>query len=132
MLQWCRKIFNLSLSHAEEPADPVVAAGRAEAAAKLTANHEIIMDDILNNSGIVRNRTSLYGGTIFAVNGYPPIPSPAVVKAVDYSLRRVATYLLTGRCSPLWSSLSCTGVLYKFIEGQMMQYAQSAVQSSTT
>lgn len=90
----------------EEPKDPIVAAGRAEAAAKVTANHEVIIDDILNNSGIVRNRTSLYGGTIFAVNGYPPIPSPAVVKAVDYTLRRVATYLLTGERSAV-CPLSC-------------------------
>eukprot|EP00884_Botryococcus_braunii_P008653 jgi/Botrbrau1/1778/Bobra.0217s0033.1 len=91
-----RKIFNMTLGHVEQPSDPTVVEARMEAAAKITANHEVIVDDILENSGIVRSRTSLYGGTIFAVNGYPPSPSPAVVKAVDYSLRRIASYLLTG------------------------------------
>ena len=45
----------------------------------------------------VQVRTSQYGGTQLAVNGYALAPGPALVKAVDHALRRVCHQLITGR-----------------------------------
>ncbi len=45
----------------------------------------------------IQVRSSQYGGTLRAMNGYPSIPGPALVDAVDHALRRVCFYLVEGK-----------------------------------
>lgn len=47
-------------------------------------------------------RSSQYGGTLRALNGYPSIPGPALVDAVDHALRRVCYYLVEGEACSLY------------------------------
>jgi hypothetical protein len=73
---------------------------RREAAAKLCKNHDVVLSDILERSGMYRHRTSQYGGTLSAPNGNPPQPSYAFRQAVDHALRRLGHYLVTGYVGP--------------------------------
>ncbi|KAK9829557.1 hypothetical protein WJX72_006479 [[Myrmecia] bisecta] len=94
-----RKYFGLSMAAPVELEEPVRTA-RQEAAAKITRNREAINMDIMKNTGIVRGRTSSYGGTLSTVNGYASQPSAAMAAAVDHALRRVCNYLIHGSPGP--------------------------------
>lgn len=45
---------------------------------------------------VMQVRSSQYGGTIRAFNGYPSAPGPALLDAVDHALRRVCHFLIEG------------------------------------
>jgi len=44
----------------------------------------------------LQERSSQYGGSLRALNGYPISPGPALVDAVDHALRRVCHHLING------------------------------------
>uniref|UniRef100_A0A383VDH2 GST N-terminal domain-containing protein n=1 Tax=Tetradesmus obliquus TaxID=3088 RepID=A0A383VDH2_TETOB len=75
------------------------AAASAEAAAKIKANKEAIVDDILQKSGIAR-RGRRSGSTYVSINGNKSQVSPAVRNAVTFHLDRLTTLLLTGSAGP--------------------------------
>ncbi|KAK9821450.1 hypothetical protein WJX81_000353 [Elliptochloris bilobata] len=77
-----------------------VACSRREAAQKLASGRLGISNDILEKSGIVRPGSSQYGGTLIGVNGYPLEPPAAMVAAVEFALRRVASWLVDGSPGP--------------------------------
>ncbi|GBG00177.1 glutathione S-transferase [Raphidocelis subcapitata] len=77
-------------------ADPAA----VEAALKIQANRDVILEDIATKSGIARPTASAFGRTYASVNGAPPRLSPAVREAIDLHLRRLAGLLLTGNMGP--------------------------------
>ncbi|CAG9464465.1 unnamed protein product [Pedinophyceae sp. YPF-701] len=83
---------------------------RQEAAGKIMANFEFFLEDIILHAGLCRNRTSAYGHTVKSVNGHPPEPRGATLRAVDFHLRRVAQYLLTGDVGPTAGNVEACAV----------------------
>jgi glutathione S-transferase len=86
---------------------------RREAAAKIAANLDYFVENILMNSGLCRGSTSPYGSTMNTANGYPAEPRTATVRAIDYHLRRVCQYLVSGEIGPKAGSMDarCLGAV---------------------
>ena len=61
----------------------------------------VVPADIVNRSGIWQPAVTAVG-----LNGYPAEPKPSMVSAVDFTLRRLASYLLHGEPQLWWC---CTG-----------------------
>lgn len=93
-----KRIFGLA---APPALDADTLAARREAAAKIAANRENVVADILVNSGLVFSGPACgYGCTAPSFNGTAPAPTRATRNAVDYTLRRLCDYLLTGSAGP--------------------------------
>ncbi|KAL3147580.1 glutathione s-transferase [Trebouxia sp. C0009 RCD-2024] len=92
-----RKVFGMAMAYSP-PVDDFTQQGRDEAAAKLSKNKEVVRADIVKRSGILRGHDSSTG----ASNGSDQATSVprALQDAVDYAMRRLASYLLTGEPGP--------------------------------
>ena len=91
-----REQHEANIRRALPPPDSPAMRARREAAAKVASNIYFFTGMILGDSGLARGRTSPYGSTMTAANGYEATPKYATLRAVDFHLRRVCQYLLTG------------------------------------
>lgn len=86
------KIMQFSKPPHVAPLDDFTQRARREAAAKLNINRKVIVRDCALRSGVFTDVTG--------VNGYPAEPSRQLMDAVDFALRRMASWLLTGHGGP--------------------------------
>jgi muconolactone delta-isomerase len=82
------------------PAAAAAKAAAEEAAMKVELNRVAILEDIIRKSGLARPNADAYGATYQSFNGYKPKISPALVEAVDDSLKRLCLLLLSGQTGP--------------------------------
>ena len=83
---------------------PCLALGLRQQPAVLLTSHVhsclLVSADIVYRSGIIQHHAAV------GVNGYPAEPKPSMLSAVDFTLRRLATYLLHGESLFWWC---CSG-----------------------